>query len=214
MSNKAAWLYAAQWGSFMRSGDPGACMYGFDESFLVDSEQHRAECLAQVDANIADVAAVPAGYDPDELEKLAELRRKLTEARLESDSNASKLDVFTAAYVAAALWSSTDESDECGGEPMDSNYGVEDIAPQTLDEMREDCAAFQRDNAAELERAARVKPGYDLSQAGHDFWLTRNRHGAGFWDRGIGSAGEILTKAAHAWGSVDLYIGDDGKVHA
>jgi hypothetical protein len=29
MTPKQAWLAAAQWGSFMQSGDPGACMYGF-----------------------------------------------------------------------------------------------------------------------------------------------------------------------------------------
>lgn len=46
-SEKAwAWGYAAQWGSYMTSGDPGACMYGFDESFTVQSEEHRADCIA------------------------------------------------------------------------------------------------------------------------------------------------------------------------
>ena len=34
----------------------------------------------------------------------------------------------------------------------------------------------------------------------HDFALTRNRHGAGFWDRGLGDIGARLTEAAHAYG--------------
>ena len=28
-----------------------------------------------------------------------------------------------------------------------------------------------------------------LAQIGHDLWLTRNGHGAGFWDRGLGAQG-------------------------
>lgn len=68
-----------------------------------------------------------------------------------------------------------------------------------------DCEAFQADNAEMLE-------GIEDSQAGHDFWLTRNRHGAGFWDRGLGDVGKALTEAAHAFGATDLYITDDGQV--
>ena len=51
------------------------------------------------------------------------------------------------------------------------------------------------------------------AQAGHDFWLTRNRHGAGFWDRGLGERGQRLTDAAHVYGESYLSIGDDGKVY-
>jgi hypothetical protein len=31
-----------------------------------------------------------------------------------------------------------------------------------------------------------------MEQAGIDFWLTRNRHGAGYWDRGLGITGDKL----------------------
>lgn len=51
-------------------------------------------------------------------------------------------------------------------------------------------------------------------RAGHDFWLTRCGHGAGFWDRGLGDIGCKLTEAASVYGSVDLYIGDDGLIYA
>ena len=54
--------------------------------------------------------------------------------------------------------------------------------------------------------------GFDARTAGFDFWLTRARHGAGFWDRGLGAVGDKLTKAAHVYGSVDLYA-HEGKVH-
>jgi hypothetical protein len=46
-----------------------------------------------------------------------------------------------------------------------------------------------------------------------DYCPTRNRHGAGFWDRGLGDLGDQLTDAAHTMGSMDAYIGDGNKVH-
>lgn len=108
----------------------------------------------------------------------------------------------------AALWSSTDNSDESGGEPLDENYSLRDISEETLLQAKEDCEAFQRDNWDDIERS---KEG--LERAGFDFWLTRNHHGAGFWDRGLGDIGERLTAACKPYGSIDLYIGDDGKIY-
>ena len=115
---------------------------------------------------------------------------------------------FKTAYVDCALWSSTDNADESGGEPLDKNYDVRDIDDASLSVMGEDCDDF----VAFCERE-----GIDLSvgddeQNGHDFWLTRNHHGAGFWDHGYAN-GDALTKAAHSFGSVDLYVGDDRKIH-
>jgi len=40
----------------------------------------------------------------------------------------------------------------------------------------------------------------------HDFILSRDGHGAGFWDRGMGSLGEQLTKCAESFGSTDSLI--------
>ena len=58
--------------------------------------------------------------------------------------------------------------------------------------------------------------GYDSDRAGIDFWLTRNGHGAGFWDRGLGEVGDQLTKKCDwqgKFGERNLYIGDDGKIY-
>lgn len=125
-----------------------------------------------------------------------------------SYSKIQKLDKFTRAYIECALWSSTDNSRPDGGDPLDDNYDDIDIADKTLDRMAKDCKAFQKDNAELLEQA-----GFNDEQAGHGFWLTRNRHGTGFWDMDDGSVGEKLTENAHAYGSFDLYVGDDGKVY-
>lgn len=123
---------------------------------------------------------------------------------------------FFAAYVEAALWSSNDESTPEGGEPMDRNYGPEDIHPDTLDQMEKDCAAFYAAHGHEfvwenLTRSISCAPD---EYAGHDFWLTRNGHGCGFWDGDWKEElGRRLTNAAKEYGEFNLYIGDDGEVH-
>ena len=80
---------------------------------------------------------------------------------------------MTQHYLMCALWSSTDNTTPQGGEPLDSNYSLDDIAPESLAQAERDCLAF-------LE-AHRDLIADQYQQAGHDFWLTRNRHGAGFW---------------------------------
>jgi hypothetical protein len=113
-----------------------------------------------------------------------------------------KLDLFTESYIETALWSSTDDSDR----PLDDNFDETDIAKETLDQMIEDCKDFQQANWSDISG--------DLRRAGHDFWLTRNGHGAGFWDGDWpGEVGRRLTDNSKAYGSVTLYVGDDGKIH-
>jgi hypothetical protein len=53
-----------------------------------------------------------------------------------------------------------------------------------------------------------------VEYAGHDFWLTRNGHGCGYWDgdwpKGVA---EGLDRLARSFGAFDLYLGDDGLIH-
>lgn len=120
----------------------------------------------------------------------------------------TKLDEFTRAYIECALWSSNDDSREDGGDPLDANYNITDIAPATLSRMAADCAAFQSEQESNLT-------DYPDDAAGHDFWLTRNHHGAGYWEHDYGTAEQCkaLTGAAHAYGQADLYVGNDGLVY-
>lgn len=117
-------------------------------------------------------------------------------------------DKFTQTYLGCALWSSNDGSDESGGQPLDLNYDFEDLAPITAARAWRQCRDFQwaaRDLIKGLEE-----------QAGHDFWLTRNGHGAGFWDRPEvygKEAAECLTRMAEACGSLDAVIGDDHLIY-
>ena len=115
------------------------------------------------------------------------------------------LDTFTIAYIQCALWSTTDESTPEGGYPLDDNYDAEDLTNKALDSIIADCDAFQKDNAEDLS-------GLDSGYCGHDFWLSRNGHGAGFWDRGYGELGNRLHKAAKVYGECNIYV-HRGKLH-
>ena len=127
------------------------------------------------------------------------------------DGEAFYIDAFTQGYIECALWSSTNNSRDDGGDPLDDNYDIIDLSRETARAMVKDCDDF-RDYVCETidsETADEI----DSEQGGHDFWLTRNRHGAGYWD-GDWEKGDELTDAAHTFGGVDLYVGDDGKVHS
>lgn len=125
----------------------------------------------------------------------------------------NNLDQFTRGYIAAALWSSTDEE----GEFLDASYDAEDIAPETLQAMIEDCQDFQQAQAEALSMYCDIRAGSVadcMNSAGIDFWLSRNGHGAGFFDRGREPVFKELQEAARVYCGVDLYIGDDGKIYA
>lgn len=124
------------------------------------------------------------------------------------------MDKFTWEYLYAALWSTNDESDESGGDPLNENYDANDIDPETLAEMVADCRKFQEENEDALD-SAEVSSLYSVEEmAGYDFWMTRNGHGVGFWDGDWSEPeGEQLDEAAKAFGEYDLYVGDDGKIY-
>lgn len=112
-----------------------------------------------------------------------------------------RVEQFVLHYMLTALWLSTTDDDQ----PMDE-AGL-DVAEETLDKFRVDCTAF-------LMHADVIAPDESDSRLAHDFWLTRNRHGAGFWcgdhEKEIG---EKLAKLAQSFPEVHLYVGDDGKVY-
>lgn len=105
-------------------------------------------------------------------------------------------------------------------DPMDANYSETDLAPETLEKIIADCAKFQSEYGDTIRAAiatGEVACGPDFDEwgrAGHDFWLTRNNHGAGFWDGDWPEPfSDELTKAAKAFGECNLYVGDDGRIY-
>lgn len=113
-------------------------------------------------------------------------------------------------YLECALWSSTDDNDE----PFDKNYTLVDIAESTVLNAYYDLT--QMCELADLT-CIRWEEFWDTEQFAHDFWLTRNGHGAGFWcrysdDDGY-EIGERLSDIARTFGNLDPVLGDDGKIY-
>lgn len=110
------------------------------------------------------------------------------------------------------------------GEPLDDNYSIADFDEESLKKLYAEYQQF----IAIVEEKITEKIGdnweciddfYDfqqpaLNQTEHDYVLTRNRHGAGFWDGDWSSeVSQILTDAAQSQPEFTALIDDDGKIY-
>lgn len=115
------------------------------------------------------------------------------------------LDIAVEGYLEAALWAGLDydQEDESGNNPpLDEKYDTSDVSGETRQRI-----------LSEVDQLAKSVDDFswgemDPEQFGHDFYLTRNHHGAGFWDRGLGELGDKLTQAAHSFGEDNLMSED------
>lgn len=108
-------------------------------------------------------------------------------------------------YIGSALWATNLDN----GEPMDLKYDVEDLHPDTRDKLKTEMNQFIEKYAYLIDDEDR-NTGLDYFV--HNFWLTRNGHGAGFWD-GDYVNGDALTDACKEYGEIYLYVGDDGLIY-
>lgn len=110
-------------------------------------------------------------------------------------------------YLETALWASNDDD----GTPLDTNYCISDVESESLEQQETQLNEF-------IEKASKLlgKEFDDLDETdvAHDFFLTRNGHGCGFWDGDYpDELGEALTALCDEFGTVDAYVGDDGLIH-
>lgn len=125
---------------------------------------------------------------------------------------------FITGYITAALWADgmpyrADDDDS----EIEQFGGLEHLTmrPDGRERMAVDCRAFIAANETDLflycdERSYDPSKGSVAEYAGHDFWLTRQGHGAGFWDRGLGALGDRLANAAKSFGESSLVPFDCG----
>ncbi len=119
-------------------------------------------------------------------------------------------------YVSSLAWTATWDTDT--GDPVDG-YDNQSITliPSDVRELWEAVVVFVASNTMMCNEAAvfwQAKGSTEQDaweRIGHDFALTRNHHGAGFWDRGMGKLGDILTTAAQSYGeqNIDCWVEDD-----
>lgn len=95
-------------------------------------------------------------------------------------------------YLVAALWTAE----------LDSRT-IDEVSLPSLEKASKDVDSF-------IEKAGSLLNGMDEEQIGHDFWLSRNGHGAGFFDRGLGEIGDKLQELSRQFKEVNVF--DDEKI--
>jgi len=126
----------------------------------------------------------------------ADAPRRRPVARKNPRTHPGDLDRCTRQYLETALWSSTGDD----GEPIDDYFDISDFAPEAVAEARRVCDEFQaRNDTREL----------DSEQIGHYLWLSRNGHGAGFFDIDRHDLQDAARRLGERW----PYVGDDGLIY-
>ena len=110
------------------------------------------------------------------------------------------------------------------GFPLDANYSIKDFEEESLKKLYSEYQQFLSIVEEKItekigDRWDCIDDFYDLhqpapNQTEYDYILTRNRHGAGFWDGDWSSeVSQILTDAAHSQTEFTAVIDDDGKIY-
>lgn len=100
----------------------------------------------------------------------------------------------------------------------DLNFDRDDVADISLVSVSREVIDFIGSNWADCllyseSRDFDPSQGSVWSYLGHDLALTREHHGAGFWDRGLGELGDRLTEACKPYGEFNMSISCDGVVY-
>ena len=173
---------------------------GFSDS--PDMEVHNAAVRTAPRLNVSDVDLGFSWHECDSChDNFGGERFQAFSDEVES-LTAADIEAVWGGYVECALWADA---------PRDEDGFDADFTEADIDSLRPAVVAFVEANADDFDLYMTYHPAVHF---GHDLWLTQNHHGAGFWDRGLGELGKRLTTAAHAEGSVDLYLSDDGIVRA
>ena len=198
------------------SSPVGITLHGCDGSVTLDWDPHsesfgyygETDDLAEIDGKCCDGCG--DNSDPVDFYCDSESFALCPQCRAVSQIRDESRDAFVAGYLAAALFASqplreADDSDDRTFE--DLGYTVDDLCATSRADARRWCADFIDANAIAL---IRVTEGgrFKFSSLGHDFFLSRNGHGAGFFDR-VGSSDPLrpdfdaLQQAARVYGSTD-----------
>lgn len=126
---------------------------------------------------------------------------------------------FVLGYIQAMLWANTLklEGNYCGNDswdaemvPVDATRLREQLTWDALKELVRDAESFRRAEYVHLLAGARR---YNWSEMGYCFALSRNGHGAGYFDRPIeGDVHDALQGAARVYGESTLELHSDGKI--
>ncbi|MFC8797281.1 hypothetical protein ACFT2C_06085 [Promicromonospora sp. NPDC057138] len=192
------------------------------------ADEYGVQELSGDDWDFQDAVVVLEGLDPttgtDELTDLLESRTKAVALHDDADPSSpaglwprltahlrefdQQVDDAIWAYTNAALWTDGDHIEQRtdGG-----SWSPDDLDPASRATLEHEVRRFLTVHRESIAQAREAVAGYDGAQIGHDLWLTRNGHGTGFWDRGLGDAGDHLSDAVRGH-TVDLSVSKDGAL--
>lgn len=139
-------------------------------------------------------------------------------------SREAVVTTVTNSYLETAVWSSSDwdNCDDSGNPPpLDEKYDWHDFSDQAVEDARADCEKFIElleetdcdgyDNLLDAAVCVQCE-----SRIGHDFWLTRNGHGAGFWDGDYEEFGDAICQVLYdefgRYAELNIYADSDGRL--
>lgn len=130
-----------------------------------------------------------------------------------------KIDGFTAAYLEAAIWSSThpdfqtERATDDTPETLDE-YSIYDFSKEAIELAVKECSEFLEKtyNLVSNEENCTYGGCPSIEYAGHDFWLTRNGHGCGFWDGDWPKFGKRLTILTKKYRELNIWINDNNEL--
>ena len=111
-----------------------------------------------------------------------------------------EIDNIVQSYLQTALWAEGGDGSE-----LDSK-SIDDIDQNSIQGSKQDVMNFLRQ--AESQASDELST-YNAESLGHNLWLSRNGHGAGFFD----DNNDKLQNIARNMKGADIYVGDDGKVY-
>jgi hypothetical protein len=113
-------------------------------------------------------------------------------------------EAFFLAYKEAAYFTE--------GGPDHPEFDKAEMSEECLAKIKETCACFFDKVYDEHIHGRR-----EAKRFGHEFWLSRNGHGSGFFDCDIideEATRDSLQLLACSFGRHDLYVGDDGLIYS
>lgn len=114
-------------------------------------------------------------------------------------TNTFDVEAIVRAYAESLLRQAVDVDADGNEILLDEMFTIFDLPPETWDRIRREVREFVQDAADDLQGMSEV-------EIGHNLVLTRNRHGAGFWDLGLGERGDRLTEKARLLGTHEIYM--------
>lgn len=167
--------------------------YNLEDGYDLDTIE---EAFYRMDER--DVEAVFLKMVDGSQESLSEGRIEMSKRLSEGSEVASPMLMsILNSYLETALWS---QEDDIGDADVEF-----DISNDSKIDAYIDIKKF-------IDQAGSLLDGMDPSDIGHDLWLNRNGHGAGFWDRDLGEDGDKLSDIAISMGEKHVFWDDEGKV--